>query len=322
MDIYLGHLLEHLGILVVYSTKETFFSNSRNKTSFIHVLADNLTRENISTLCCRDDADTEIVKQCLQLAEGGSVLLRAEDADILLMLTHHFIMTKHNTIVFSTSNGSYSINELVQSLTRVQRNCLLFAHAFSGCDTVSAIRGFSKEAIFKTLCTESLKPRIDVFYSDESGHSQIEDAGVEIFQIIYKFPSTPLSSQRVTRFNNQCKAGVLVPANYPPTVGAAKQHALRAYLQLQDWLVLKSMSRDPRQYGWLISTNGQYEPVLTLKPVAPENMLKLVSCNCGGDCSTKRCSCRRNNLKCISSCGNCHGNQCTNVIVDNDLDTN
>ena len=140
-------------------------------------------------------------------------------------------------------------------------------------------------------------------------------------QFIYKSKETPLPTQRVDKFKKQSKAGILRPESYPPTVGSTRQHSLRAYLQLQDWLVLKSMSREATLYGWYVTSAYKFEPVLTLEPVAPENLLKFVSCNCFGNCSTKRCVCRKNNVKCISACGNCRGNQCNNMENEDTFET-
>ena len=180
---------------------------------------------------------------------------------------------------------------------------------------MSSIHGFSKEKLYEILCSENLGPLLNVFYNDESTAVQIEDAGIEILQFIYKSQGTPLSTLRVNKFNKQSKAGVLRPENLPPTDGAARQHCLRAYLQLQDWLVLKSMSRDPKQYGCFLTSSGSYEPTLTTNAIAPASLLKFVSCNCSGNCSTRRCSCKKNNVKCISACGMCHG-LCKNIVSE------
>jgi len=72
---------------------------------------------------------------------------------------------------------------------------------------------------------------------------------------------------------------------------------------------------DPSGYGWTLGSNS-YEPVPTLDPTAPEELLKFISCNCKGDCSNRRCSCRKNDVKCISACGNCKGITCKNCIDD------
>ena len=75
------------------------------------------------------------------------------------------------------------------------------------------------------------------------------------------------------------------------------------------------MSRDPPRYGWFISSFG-YEPVMMTDPIAPENLLKFVTCNCEDDCATQRCSCRKNSVKCIAACGDCHGTACKNVSLE------
>ena len=54
----------------------------------------------------------------------------------------------------------------------------------------------------------------------------------------------------------------------------------------------------------------------TLDPMAPDEFLKFISCNCKGDCSNRRCSCKKNDVKCISACGNYKGITCKNCIDD------
>ena len=125
----------------------------------------------------------------------------------------------------------------------------------------------------------------------------------------------------MTRYNKQSKTGVLRPESLPPTDRAAAQHSLRVYLQLQDWLVLKSMSQDPKEYSWYLTSGGAYEPIQTLDAIVPLSLIKLVSCNCTGDCTTRRCYCKNNNVKCIAACATCHGDQCKN-IDDETTDTN
>ena len=71
------------------TTKEKFFSNGSNKTELISKLVEELRNANILTVRCRDDADTDVVKQCLEHSLKGTVDVRAEDADILIMLTYH-----------------------------------------------------------------------------------------------------------------------------------------------------------------------------------------------------------------------------------------
>ena len=91
--------------------------------------------------------------------------------------------------------------------------------------------------------------------------------------------------------------------------------------------------------GWYVTSARQYEPIMTLDDIAPANLLRFVSCNRSGDCTTKRCSCKKNSpykhstciprrfnveytwsvcrdAKCISACGGCHGILCKNNEVE------
>ena len=47
------------------------------------------------------------------------------------------------------------------------------------------------------------------------------------------------------------------------------------------------MSRDPKEYSWYLTSGGAYEPIQALDAVDPMNLIKLVSCNCAGHCTTK-----------------------------------
>ena len=186
---------------------------------------------------------------------------------------------------------------------------ILFCHSFGGCDTFSLIFGVNKEKFYQKAYSGQLRQIIDKFYCDATFTEDIGNAGILNIYIlnIYNMPATSLSKQRLWRYNKQAKRGVIRPASLPPTNGSAIQHSLRAYLQIQDWILLKSMSRDPRLYGWYVTSTGQFEPIMTLDDIAPANLLRFVSCNCSGDCTTKRCFGKKGNVKCISACGGCHG---------------
>ena len=71
---------------------------------------------------------------------------------------------------------------------------------------------------------------------------------------------------------------------------------------------------DPEDWGW-ITRNGEYFPVYSKEPVASENLLKFIRCNCKLETKnpwSTNCSCRKNGLHCVAACGNCRGENCTN----------
>ena len=71
----------------------------------------------------------------------------AEDADVLVMLVHHS-SDSHRSLFLTTSNGSYDVQKIKESLSERQKGYLLFCPAFMGCDTVSSIAGHEKTTLF------------------------------------------------------------------------------------------------------------------------------------------------------------------------------
>ena len=81
--------------MVPYMTKEIFLSSSSNKSALVSMLSTNFSVSNISSICCRYDTDTTIVKESLQYSLLGNVGIVAEDADIPIILIHHFDIDIH-----------------------------------------------------------------------------------------------------------------------------------------------------------------------------------------------------------------------------------
>ena len=102
----------------------------------------------------------------------------------------------------------------------------------------------------------------------------------------------------------------------PPTSGAAKQHILRTYLQVQQWL---GNELDPTDWGWEVRHDALI-PVPTDQPAVPERLLNMISCKCKTGCS-RRCGCRRAGVLCSPMCANCMGVTCTNIVLDFDADS-
>jgi hypothetical protein len=320
--------------MIHLTPKAKFLDNTYNKSELILLLSSTFRKHQIVVEVCDNDADTSIVRAALAAATHGSVevstthspcivtiiiysdylQVRAEDADVLIMLIHHGSSTSH-PIFFTTSKGSYNVRRIQESLSERQRHYLLFCHAFTGCDTVSSIAGYGKATLFNRFCAGDIDEHVNIFLDIRATKEAVVESGLRIFQYIYHAPGTNLCAIRYSMFSRKAAAGTIKPEALPPTDGAATQHSLRAYLQTRDWLLLQSMSLDPTGYGWTAGAHG-YEPVTTLDPMAPEELLKFTSCNCSGDCSNRRCSCKKNGVKCISACGNCKGVTCKNCMDD------
>ena len=93
------------------------------------------------------------------------------------------------------------------------------------------------------------------------------------------------------------------PKNLPPTSAAAKFHSCRVFLQINQWKN-SDCNMMPESWGWPCTESGLI-PILTDQPPAPEELLKIIRCNCSGDCSSAKCSCKNHSLKCSIACGQC-----------------
>ncbi|GBM83467.1 hypothetical protein AVEN_138320-1 [Araneus ventricosus] len=97
-------------------------------------------------------------------------------------------------------------------------------------------------------------------------------------------------------------------APLPPTVDAARFHALRSYLQKQKWL---GHEKNPLEWDW-VPTRFGISPRKMERDAAPESLLKIISCNCKKGCKNA-CGCPKAGLVCSSLCTCSLGEACENV---------
>ena len=76
----------------------------------------------------------------------------------------------------------------------------------------------------------------------------------------------------------------------PPTLGALKQHILRARVQARVWgqaSVPQQNLLDPLENGYhRDSDDGQLKTTTTEVPPAPGSIVEMVRCQCKGNCSS------------------------------------
>ena len=190
---------------------------------------------------------------------------------------------------------------------------VLFLHAILGCDTTSHLYGIGKGASLKKFkSSRHFREKAKVFNAESSTHMDIAAAGEEVLVSLYNGKQNErLDVLRYKRFCEKVATSVshVHPQTLPPSSAAAKYHSFRVYLQVQQW---KGFDLDPLEWGWE-KRDGGLMPVHTDLPPAPDELLKIIRCNCHTDCSTLRCTCRKHNVKCSPACGNCMGSGCTNA---------
>ena len=124
------------------------------------------------------------------------------------------------------------------------------------------------------------------------------------------------------RWHLFCKQLAAESNKLPPTHGALEEHIKRVRLQSRVWFQLShhnaATTFEPLNFGYYKNTDGQILPVTTKVLPAPQAINELVRC-CKTDCSTLRCSCRKNNLPCTELCSCDTG--CANDEDGNDTDS-
>jgi hypothetical protein len=197
---------------------------------------------------------------------------------------------------------------------------ILFVHAILGCDTTSDLYGLGKASALKLLrSSKQFNSKARVFRYGASTKNEVIAAGEAALLLLYKEKHcSSLDSLPLAHFTRKVVLSktFVDPKALPPTSSAAKFHSMRVYLQVQQWMENNQIK--PDDWGWILQ-NGQYFPILTDKEVAPADLLVMIRCNCKVDCTTRRCTCRKNNLECSSACGQCRG-VCSNVtsVMDDD----
>jgi hypothetical protein len=316
----------------VCTNQERFLANTTNKQQLISMLTKTLCDAQIEVKQSTGDADRLIVISALERSNSAII---TQDTDILVLLTalapaeQEYLLVKPK--LGRTPQKVFSSNYLQQQHHDV-KSYILFVHAFSGCDTTSAVYGKGKKQILKLIENErELSNWVKIFYKLDATHNEIKIAGESIFLSLYgsKAGQDTLDSLRFKLFQKSLKKSVIKLESLPPTSDSAALHAFRTYYQVQLW---SGNKLKPEEWGWT-RTNDILLPLKTNLEPAPEHILKLVSCCCKGECSTAKCSCFKSGIKCSSVCKYCEGAICTNsseetkkvneedLEEENDIDT-
>ena len=172
----------------VCNDQDGFLSNDRNKSQFVSLVSKYLTQAGNTVVNCPDDADTQIVSQAITLAtKGRDVTVVADDTDVILLLVYHMKDTMSD-IYFCTekSKKTWSIRDIIRTVGPLVKHHILFLHAWTGCDTTSAIFGQGKTSLLKKLESSKELQRLSDIISDPwTTQDQGAEAGCDVFVKMY-----------------------------------------------------------------------------------------------------------------------------------------
>ncbi|KMQ85933.1 hypothetical protein RF55_15251 [Lasius niger] len=292
-------------------SQKKFLGNDTNKNRLIGMLKTKFEAANFIVKQATGDADTLIINTAISISTFDSVIVVGEDVDLLVLLTA--LSTRSNIYLLKPGKGKtlqqiYSTQSIID---KTAADNILFLHAFSGCDTTSALFKQGKmKCVNVLLKNPHLKELVQVFKNQDANPEVIAEAGERFLLILYGYSG--VKSMSLNNYRHQCFAKSAYKNKFniallPPTEAAARQHSFRTYHQVQQWC---GVEKNAEQWGWKKSENG-LNPVTTLQPPAPETLLKLIFCKCKKGCRGA-CGCRKAGLKCSIICMNCNG-ACDNI---------
>ena len=277
-----------------------------------------------------EEADTRMILHGVDAARShATVIIRSPDTDVAIICVAHQHTFSPSRLLMATGCGTrqrlINISALASQLTPAIRAALPGYHALTGCDTTSAFAGKGKKALYALV------------KNDDAALDVIGGLGKQ-----YRFDEAllPDFERLVCRLYKVSSCDTVNEARYhlfattqatehalPPTRGALLQHLRRANYQAAVWMRSTSPlnhAPSPHHHGWTVSPDGEVSLVWTTEVVAPQGVLKSISCGCiKGGCEG-RCKCFQNKLTCTDMC-KC-SDACTNhgseePVDDVDSDT-
>ena len=194
----------------------TEVKKQNNKQSFIDLLGSYMEEKGVTVIHAKEDgdADVRIVRKALILARSlGNVLIIADDTDVFALLVYHSLSEMN--LSMKTKSQTIDIRRAQNALGQQMCQCILFAHAMSGCDTTSAFFGIGKTKAMKIIQkSEDLQKMVQVFGDDHLSVDEISKIGESFILQLYGGKSLTQDSLRESYFKSSKYTS---PERMPPT---------------------------------------------------------------------------------------------------------
>ena len=303
-----------------------FLANKDNKQQFINLLSAKLMEKNCRTYHATGDADLLIVQKAMESASTMNTVLIGDDTDLLILLIYPASL-ESCSLFFKPEPKRNTKNFHIWNIQAVKEHLgpevcthILFLHAILGCDTTSQLYSIGKgKSLKKFRENNHFRSHAEVFNLPSASIEEISAAGEQVLVTMYN--GKPGESLDFIRYKSFCEKVAtskshIQPQTLPPTSAAAKFHSLRVYYQILQWKGTGDRFL-PKEWGWRESEK-RLVPITTDLMPAPDDLLRIIRCNCQTDCGTMRCTCRKHAIRCSIVCGNCKGSGCMNSSPNED----
>ncbi|GBN33217.1 hypothetical protein AVEN_40630-1 [Araneus ventricosus] len=208
------------------TSQEQFLANERNKVRFIDLSKKFLQKANVTVKQAVEDADVLIVETAVSVKfQYDNIFVVGEDIDFLVLLTGLAPMKENlyfrkcgkgrtPDVLYSTTSFKYKFSRMI-----------LFIHAFSGCDTTSALFGHGKTKFCSLLeKNRHLEEKIEVYFNSEAAIDQVVKAGetflIHLYGGNFRTSACDLNHLRYTLFTQSATKARSTLAHLLPTVDA------------------------------------------------------------------------------------------------------
>ena len=264
--------------------------------------------------CSHEESDTRIFVHARHATEAGSkaIMVKASDTDVLVIAVSVLqalqeLGLQQLWLAFGQGQNLrwIPVHDLCCTLAEKSKG-MLFFHAFTGCDIVSAFHGKGKKSAWQTwdVCDEAS----GVFCKLSKYPPVVDDEDLETLEkfvvMMYDRSSTAegVDAARLDMFARKQRPYEAIP----PTQGALKQHVKRAAYQAgciwSPATVLQPEMQTPANWGWT-KTEDMWHIIWTELPPNAECCQQLTKCGCKSECCG-RCKCYSFGLTCTVLC-NC-----------------
>lgn len=273
--------------------------------------------------CKHDEADTLLIYYASEARKLGlTIHIYSQDTDVLVLAIYNIsVLGDDAAMIMGTGENRHLVKLLpiYLALGEERSAALLGFHAISGSDTTGRIFGKSKTSWWKTFmeCGDDVISALALL-GQQSELSPTVLVHCETFICKLLSPkSVDISQAAALRWHHfrglSTTQGI---EKLPPTQGSLHEIIRRAHYQCIIWgqtLVPQPTVGSPTDFGWSLSeASGDFLPILSRVPLAPDSILQLVRCKCTKSQCGGRCSCRENDLPCTELC-KCDPDGCKNL---------
>ncbi|KAJ8367592.1 hypothetical protein AAFF_G00314420 [Aldrovandia affinis] len=266
----------------------------------------------VTTPEAEPDADTIIIDGAAHATEAGSkvIMVKASDTDVVVIAVSVLQALQElglQQLWVAFGQGQHlrwvPVHDLCCTLAEKSKG-MLFFHAFTGCDVISAFRGKGKKSAWQTwdVCDEAS----GVFSKLSQYPPVVDDEDLKTLEkfvvMMYDRSSTAegVDDARLDMFSRKQRPYEAIP----PTRSALKQHVKRAAYQAgciwSQSTVRQPETQTPANWGWT-KKGDLWQIVWTeLSPIA-ESCQQLTKCGCKSECCS-RCKCYCFGLTCTALC--------------------